>query len=217
MFTGLIEEIGKIERVQKSYGGLRIEIKCEKILEDLKVDDSVAIDGVCQTVVEKTKNGFIVESVEETIRRTIFGNFKPGRIVNLERARKFEDRIGGHIVQGHIDCVGKIIKITKEGLGRLLLIEVPIEVNKYLVPKGSITVNGVSLTIAFVNGNKFSISVIPHTWDNTNLKQQSAMDYVNIEFDYLSKIIINYFENSGYPKLLDQNHSIFDEFLNQPL
>lgn len=217
MFTGLIEEVGKIEKILKIHGGLRFEVRCGSVLENLDIGDSIAMDGACQTVIAKTKNTFIVESVEETLRKTTFGKFTVGRNINLERALRSGDRIGGHIVQGHIDCVGKIVEISKEGLGRALWIEVPFENQKYLIPIGSIAINGISLTIAEVRSNRFKVAIIPHTWENTNLKNINLFDFVNIEFDYLTKIVVHYLESKALIKGSDKIKTILDEFYDQPL
>lgn len=217
MFTGLIEEVGRIKKLQKILGGLLLEISCNKVLSDLKVDDSISIDGACQTVIKMSNDSFFVESVEETLRKTIFSKYAVGRKVNLERARKFEDRIGGHFVQGHIDCLGKIIKITKEGLGRLLFIEVPDEFQKFLIPRGSIAVNGISLTIVEVKGSQLKIAIIPHTWENTTFAECNVGDFVNIEFDYLSKIVIHYLASVHSLNTLDNQSNFLNIYYDQPL
>ncbi|MGQ9818373.1 MAG: riboflavin synthase [Candidatus Kapaibacteriales bacterium] len=217
MFTGLVEEIGKVNKIQRVQGGLLLEVNCSQVLADLKVDDSISIDGACQTVIKKSNNSFFVESVEETLRKTIFSKYMVGRRVNLERARKFEERIGGHFVQGHIDCVGKITKITKEGLGRLLFIQIPIEFKKFLIPQGSIAINGVSLTIANVNNNQLMVAIIPYTWENTNLQEYYVGDFVNIEFDYLSKIVVHYLESFYSSNHTDKGNNPLSFYYEQPL
>lgn len=217
MFTGLIEEVGRIKKIQKVQGGLLLEITGHKVLFDLKVDDSISVDGVCQTVVKRYNDSFFVESVEETLCKTIFSKYAVGRKVNLERARKFDDRIGGHFVQGHVDCIGKITKITKDGLGRLLFIEVPDDFQKFLVPRGSIAINGVSLTIAEVNGIQLKVAIIPHTWRNTTFAECYVEDFVNIEFDYLSKIVIHYLESIHSLNAMDNQSNILNIYYDQPL
>lgn len=217
MFTGLIEEVGRIKKIQKVQGGLLLEITSHKVLFDLKVDDSISVDGVCQTVIKRSNDSFFVESVEETLRKTIFSKYAVGRKVNLERARKFGDRIGGHFVQGHIDCTGKINKITKDGLGRLLFIEVPDDFKEFLVPRGSIAINGVSLTIAEVKGIQLKVAIIPHTWKNTTFAECNVEDFVNIEFDYLSKIAIHYLESIHSLNALDNQSNILNIYYDQPL
>lgn len=217
MFTGLIEEVGRIKKLQKVKGGLLLEITCRKVLSDLKVEDSISIDGACQTVIKRSKDSFFVESVEETLRKTIFNKYAVGTQVNLERARKFEERIGGHFVQGHIDCTGKIFKITKEALGRLLFIEVPDEYQKLLIPRGSIAINGVSLTIAEVKGSQLKVAIVPHTWENTTFAGCYVGDFVNIEFDYLSKIVIHYLKSNPFLNSFDNQSNILNIYFDQPL
>jgi len=191
MFTGLIEEVGTIESINNIGYARKIRVKANKILSDIKIDDSVAIDGACQTVIETGKDYFVVEAVEETINKTNFKLLRPNTKVNLERAAKFGDRIGGHIVQGHVDCTGKIISIEKQSLGILLKIEFPYNYSKYIVEHGSICINGVSLTVARLHGTTLTISVIPHTWNNTTFYINSIGATVNLEFDIISKYVEN--------------------------
>lgn len=210
MFTGLVEEIGTIESISNIGNARKIKVKSTRIMDDVKVDDSIAIDGVCQTVIEFGKDYFIVEAVEETMSKTNFKLLRPGTKVNLERAAKFGSRIGGHIVQGHIDCIGKIISIEKQSLGILLMIEFPYQFSKYIVEHGSVCINGVSLTVARLKGTSLTISVIPHTWNNTTLYMNSIGAIVNLEFDILSK----YVENILKFKTPDSNS--LDAYIDQP-
>lgn len=175
MFTGIIEEIG-IVRIIK---GSTITIGCKKVLENTKIGDSIAVNGCCQTVTAITSDSFSVNVSDETFRITNFKKMKSGDLVNLERALTPSSRMGGHIVQGHIDCTAKY-------LGDMTF-EVPD--SKYIVYKGSITVNGISLTVAKLDGNIFSIAVIPHTLENTNLKYLRTGDSVNIETDILGRYV----------------------------
>ena len=191
MFTGLIEEIGIIQSVKPLGGGKRISINSKKILDDLKIDDSVSINGVCQTVVLRTVNSFDVEAVEETIRKTTFGQLKAGDHVNLERALRAGDRLGGHIVQGHVDCTGNVLTIAKERAGILLWISYPLEFSRYIVNTGSICINGISLTVARSDSGKFMSAIIPHTWDVTILKYLKPGSIVNLEYDIIGKYIEN--------------------------
>lgn len=189
MFTGLIEELGTIREVRPIGMGKVIRVNAHKIMDDIKVDDSVAINGVCQTVVAYSKDTFDVEAVEETIRKTTFNYFRPGMAVNLERASKLGDRMGGHLVQGHVDCTGNILSIEKETAGTLVWITFPEEYSNFVVALGSIAVEGVSLTVAKTEGNKFMISVIPHTWNVTTLKNLRPGSKVNLEFDLIGKYV----------------------------
>lgn len=210
MFTGLIEEIGTIESIINIGNARKIKVKCHKIMDDVKIDDSIAIDGVCQTVIEFGNDYFVVEAVEETMLKTNFKLLRPNAKVNLERAAKVGSRIGGHIVQGHTDCVGKIVSIEKQSLGILVSIEFPYQYSKYVVEHGSICINGVSLTIARLKGTLITISVIPHTWENTNLKDKSIGASINLEFDIISKYVENMI------KFKETKSSNLDVYIDQP-
>ena len=189
MFTGIIEEIGKIEKITPIAGGITIKIKAEKILEDVAVNDSICIDGVCLTVTKKDNETFWADAVGATLEKTTFIKIKADTSVNLERSVKLSDRLGGHLVQGHVNGVGTITEITKLGENYLLKTFIPDELNKYLIKEGSIAINGISLTIADLKSNEISISIIPHTWQNTNLKDKKVNDKVNVEIDILAKYV----------------------------
>ena len=193
MFTGIVEEIGKI----KSFDGKKLVVECSKVLDGTAIGDSIAIDGCCQTVVDMTSNSFRADVSAETLNIT--KGFKAGSNVNLERALTPQTRMGGHIVQGHIDGIGKY-------LGNMTF-EVPKELNKYIVYKGSISVNGISLTVAKSEGNIFSVAIIPHTLENTNLKDLKTGDFVNIETDILGRYIEKF--------LSTQNNNITENFLKE--
>ena len=189
MFTGIIEEIGKIKSFKKDTNGATIEVECSLVLEDTKLGDSIAINGVCQTVIELSPNSFKARVSYETLKVTTFENLKSGDIVNLERALTLNSRLGGHIVSGHVDCKGKFTKIEKLTDFYNLEFENPQEQTKYVVHKGSITINGISLTVAEINQNRFKVAIIPHTFENTNLKALNVGDNVNIETDILGKYV----------------------------
>jgi riboflavin synthase len=189
MFTGIITEIGNVESVRKQGGGVQLSIKALKSSRELKINDSVAINGVCQTVISKSDGMFVVEAVEETLKKTTLGTFKKGFTVNLELAMKLNDRLGGHIVLGHVDTTGKIVNIENNAYSKLYAIQFPIEYKRYVVPVGSIAIDGVSLTIAEVTKNKIKVSIIPHTLQNTLFDTYKKNDIVNIEFDIVGKYI----------------------------
>jgi riboflavin synthase len=215
MFTGLIEETGTIKSIRPEGGGFRISVSAAKITDNMKTDDSVAINGVCQTVVKCDNNGFEVVAVEETLRKTAFKQLRAGDRVNLERALKLSDRLGGHIVQGHVDCTGRINSIEKERTAINLWISYPPEFEKYLVNTGSICINGISLTSARIERNRFMVAVIPHTWDNTTLNEAKTGDLVNLEFDILGKYIKNLMLGNRKNEEKD-NQSGLDRFIDQP-
>ena len=189
MFTGIIEEIGKIEKITPIAGGFTLRIKAEKVIEDLAINDSVCIDGVCLTVTKKDNDAFWADAVGATLEKTTLNNIKATASVNLERSVRLNDRLGGHLVQGHVNGVGTISEITKLGENYLVKIIIPEDLEKYLIKEGSIAVNGISLTIADVFKNEISISIIPHTWQNTNLKDKEVNDRVNVEIDILAKYV----------------------------
>lgn len=213
MFTGLIEEIGTIKSIKNIGGGKRFTISAEKIFDDLKIDDSVSINGACQTVVAINSNTFDVEAVEETLMKTTLTKFKVGKNVNLERAAKISDRLGGHIVQGHIDTTGFIKSIEKQLTGILIWVEFPIKYAKYAVEHGSITIDGISLTIARLRNNMLMVSIIPHTWKMTALRELQNGSEINLEFDIVGKYIENFMK---FNKNENEN-SILKNYIDQPL
>ncbi len=189
MFTGIVEETGIVKTLAKQSNGAVITVECSKVLEGTKLGDSIAINGVCQTVVEFSSDKFRAKVSDETLAVTTFDKLKAGDRVNLERALTLNTRLGGHIVSGHVDCVGKFVSIEKLTDFYNLEFEIPQEQEKYVVHKGSITVNGISLTVAQIIGNVFKVAIIPHTFENTNLKNLKIGDYVNIETDILGKYV----------------------------
>ena len=189
MFTGIIEETGIIEKFAKLDSGAKLSVQCSKILEGIKIGDSICVDGVCQTVTEYNKNSFSVLLSNETLNITNYKNAKSGDIVNLERALTPNSRLGGHIVSGHVDCTGKLVKMEKFSDFYNLSFETTRYASKYIVYKGSITINGISLTVAKIDNNIFTVAVIPNTYQNTNLKKLKNGDNVNIETDILAKYI----------------------------
>jgi riboflavin synthase len=189
MFTGIIEDIGTIEKVSPISGGISLTIRSKKIIEDIAENDSVCIDGVCLTVTKFDKNSFLVDAVGATLEKTTFNKVKAGTLVNLERSLRLSDRLGGHLVQGHVNGIGIITEIKKLGENYLVKIVIPEELERYLIKEGSIAINGISLTIAELNKSEISISVIPHTWQNTNLKDKKVNEKVNVEIDILAKYV----------------------------
>jgi riboflavin synthase len=189
MFTGIIEEIGIIENVKPSGSGVRLAVRAPKSASELKIHDSVDINGACHTVVWRDDNSFEVESVEETLKKTGIGNLKPGDQVNLELPMRLNERLGGHLVLGHVDTTGKILRIEKREGSWFIFITIPSEFEQYVVPVGSISIDGVSLTIATLEGNTLAVSIIPYTMDNTIFKFYKNGSAVNIEFDIVGKYV----------------------------
>lgn len=189
MFTGIVEEIGRVDTVVIGRKSARIKIHAEKVLEDVKLGDSISTNGVCLTVTEFNDSSFTVDVMAETMRRSNLGNLQKGNKVNLERALKVGDKLGGHIVSGHIDGVGIINELKREDNAIWASIGASSEILKYVVLKGSIAIDGVSLTVAYVDDNEFKVSVIPHTQEETTLTHKKVGDKVNLECDMIGKYI----------------------------
>ncbi len=191
MFTGLVEEIGTVESVQRMDGAVRLTISGEKVLGDLKVDDSIAINGVCLTAVHVSDHDFKVEAVEETLRKTTLNSLQHGTEVNLERAARVSDRLGGHLVQGHVDSIGRVTSVHPLPGSVLITIKLPPQQMKYVISEGSICINGVSLTVAKIDGSNITVSLIPHTLEQTTLGNLKSGAPVNVEVDLIGKYVEN--------------------------
>lgn len=189
MFTGIIEAVGKVSGVERGSKSVKLTVATGHIAEDVNLGDSVAVSGVCLTVVEIRPPYLSFDAVYETLRRTALENLRPGDAVNLERAVSVGSRLGGHIVQGHVDGVGTVASIRPVGDSWWVYVEVSPELMRYVVTKGSVTVDGISLTVADSAERTFAISVIPHTWENTTLSNLRAGDKVNVETDIIGKYV----------------------------
>lgn len=189
MFTGIIEEIGTVGQASRSGGSLRLRIKAPRVATEVSVGDSINIDGACQTVTQVKDEFFTVEAVEETLKRTTLGKLKSGDRVNLERALRASDRLGGHLVSGHVDFVGRIKSIVRRDQSRIYEFEFPEEYKSHFVDKGSVAVDGISLTVVDVQENSFTVSVIPYTMRETTLGVKKTGDGVNIETDLIGKYV----------------------------
>lgn len=185
MFTGIIEEIGTVKALKPGI----LELNAKKVLEDVHIGDSIAVNGVCLTVTSFTSNSFCVDVMPETFRRTSLGQLSIGKTVNLERAMAANGRFGGHIVAGHIDDTGTISNIRNEGNAVWITIDTPSSLLKYIIEKGSITIDGISLTVATVTDHDFSVSIIPHTGEETTLLSKRIGDKVNLECDMVGKYV----------------------------
>jgi riboflavin synthase len=189
MFTGLIKDIGKIIKVTPNTEGAALIIESKKLICEIGIDDSVAVNGTCLTATKVQGNQFSVQAVHVTLEKTTTGKLKPGSVVNLELALRANDRLGGHFVQGHVNTVGRITDIKKIGKNTIYTTELDKNYEKYLINEGSIALDGISLTISHLKNNKFSVSIIPHTIDNTILYTKKIGDSVNIEVDVMAKYI----------------------------
>lgn len=189
MFTGLIEEVGHVISSAPHGSVTDIAIAARVVLEGVRIGDSIAINGVCQTVTAFGNSSFTVQAVEETLRRTTFGSLKRGSRVNLERSLRLGDRLGGHFVQGHVDGAGRITRLSGAPDNRLISVSPPPELLRFIAEKGSITLDGVSLTVSFASGDEFGVSIIPHTLGATTLSTVRAGDMVNIEVDVIARYV----------------------------
>lgn len=185
MFTGIIEEVGRIRRI----GGGQLAVDCAKVVEDVQLGDSIAVNGICLTVTAFDKNHFTADVMPETLRRTSLSELGKGSPVNLERALTLSARLGGHIVSGHIDGTGEILSFQEEGNAILMKIVAGPDLLRYIVEKGSVALDGISLTVASVTEKDFTVSLIPHTREVTNLGYKKAGSTINIETDVLGKYV----------------------------
>jgi len=209
VFTGIIEEIGRIKNIRSNYGNSLLEIQAQKVISDAKIGSSIAVNGICLTVVEIKKTGFIAEVIKETLLRSNLSGIKTGQSVNLERPLKANGSFDGHIVMGHADGTGKIREIKKEKGSWLATVEISSGLAVYIVNKGSIAVDGISLTVTECKGDIFTLNVIPHTIENTTLKERISGDKVNIEVDVIAK----YAEKISAKKT--EKKELTKEFLNE--
>lgn len=196
MFTGLIEEMGKIIVLKNNT----IKISCNKILENIKIGESVSVNGVCLTISEFTTNSFSADVMPVTLEKSNLGKMQRMKHVNLERALRLDNRLGGHLVSGHIDGTVSIKKMYRSGSANMIRFELPEEKRKFLIPEGSITLNGVSLTVAAIGKNFFEVSLIPETWQHTNLKFAEVGDQINTEFDLIGKYLYNFWKKKDVEK-----------------
>lgn len=189
MFTGIIEEVGIVSQLTKLSTGALVKISCKKVLEDFKIGESVAVNGVCLTARDVQKSAFIADVMPETLRSTNLGSFSIGEYVNLEKAIKAGGCFGGHIVLGHIDGTGQIIKNYSKGNVKIFQIICSEELMKYIVLKGSVAIDGISLTVQSIESQSFTVSIIPHTLKTTSLQYRVSGDTVNIETDIIGKYV----------------------------
>ena len=191
MFTGIIEEVGKVSAVQQQGGKRRLTVSCSKLLPELKPGDSMAVSGVCLTAVDLSNNSFTADLAQETWKRTSFSRIHEGALVNLELPMRANGRFDGHVVQGHVDGTGRFVSLapTPDGNDFLLTIHVPSELARYIVEKGSLAIEGISLTVAAVDGVEVRVAIIPHTAEMTNLGSLKPGDPVNLEVDVIAKYV----------------------------
>lgn len=191
MFTGIIKSVGRVAKIKALDGGKELSISTE-LASKLDVDQSISVNGVCHTVTECNGEQFTVQSVEETLRKTNIGGLSEGDPVNLERSLRPDQLLDGHMVQGHVDATGVIVDIEKEGTDYLFTIEYPEKDTSLIVGRGSVSVDGISLTVAQEEDNTFQVAIIPYTYNNTNLGNKEVGDSVNLEYDILGKYVLKY-------------------------
>lgn len=196
IFTGLITEVGKVSRVERRSDGARLSIEARKVLEGTRIGDSISINGVDLTVVEMDSSHFRADASLETLRRSTLGDLRAGSPVNLERALSLGERFGGHIVQGHVDGTARLVAARSEGNARRMRFRVPRELMRYVAIKGSIAVDGISLTVSGLDEDWFEVVIIPYTWRETNLSGLRPGDSVNLEVDVLAKYVERLMRNA---------------------
>lgn len=215
MFTGIVEEIGTVKRIRQGQHSAVLEIHAEVVLEDAGIGDSIAVNGICLTVTTLFNNTFTADVMHETLKRSALSGLVPGSHVNLERAMQANGRFGGHMVSGHIDGVGKIIRIQKDDNAIWFTIQAPPEIMRYIVKKGSIAIDGISLTVADTGEDNFSVSTIPHTVSQTILSERKEGDHVNLETDIVGKYVEKLLPVSLQPQKSANNTNITMEFLEK--
>lgn len=192
MFTGIIKETGRIIKIKDKTFDKEIGVRCHKILKDLHNGDSIAVSGVCLTVTDTGGQSFSCDASFNTLHNTSLRHLRVNDMVNLESSLTTSDRLGGHFVFGHVDCTAKILKISKIGRSYKINLELPSDIRDFMVPNGSVAIEGISLTISEVQNNIFSVVIIPYTFENTNLSKKHTGDIVNIEVDMLARYVINF-------------------------
>jgi riboflavin synthase len=198
MFTGIVEEIGTLKEIIPSSQSIKLTVQCQKVIQDVKIGDSIAVNGICLTVTKFTSNSFTADVMPETMRKTNLGSLRVGEKVNLERALRLGDRLGGHIVTGHIDGTGKVFDRLEEDNAIWLEITASSDILKYIVQKGSVALDGTSLTIADIGDKSFKVSLIPLTAEMTNLKNKKYGDVINIECDIMGKYVEKLLNKDAY-------------------
>ena len=190
MFTGIVQSVGRIARLEPRGGDVRLHVDTSDLdLADVALGDSIAVSGCCLTVVSLADHGFAADVSNESLSLTTLGKLKPGDPVNLEKALRLADRLGGHLVSGHVDGLGKVVSVTSDGRSQRWTFEVPEALARYIAHKGSVTIDGTSLTVNEVDGTRFGVNLIPHTVEHTSFHARQAGDVVNIEVDVVARYI----------------------------
>lgn len=213
MFTGLIQQVGRLQGLVRAGGGWRLAVRCRPWPEPLVIGESMAVQGACLTLVEATSDSFVVDLLDETLSRTALRQLQPGARLNLERALRLGDRLGGHFVSGHVDEVGRVTEIVRHGRDIGLTVSCSRPLARMTVMKGSIAIDGVSLTVAGLGDDSIAVEIIPHTWAETSLNERRPGDPVNLEADLIGKHVARLLEGSAATQ--PQKQSISEELLRQ--
>ena len=213
MFTGIIEEKGVLKSVRHGARSSELVVAAKKILEDIKIGDSISTNGICLTVTGFTSDQFTVDAMPETLRQTSLSVLKNGSAVNLERALRLSDRLGGHLVSGHIDGTGKVSKVWIEDNATWINVTAEPSILKYIINRGSVALDGVSLTVATVDSRSFNVSIIPHTQISTTLTEKRPGDMINIECDMIAKYVERFTLNSKQHQVIDLEFLAQNNFL----
>jgi riboflavin synthase len=190
MFTGLIEEVGVVRRLERGPAGGKLSVRARTVLEGSKIGDSIAVSGACLTVIALDGEGFVVECMPETLARTTLGHVGPGALVNLERSLRWGDRLGGHLVLGHVDDVGEVLEVRQQGIAWQVRVSLPPSLRGAVAAKGSIAIDGISLTVIRVDDGSFEVGIIPHTLKETTLRAVKAGMRLNLEADVLARYVV---------------------------
>jgi riboflavin synthase len=206
MFTGIIEELGVVSRIKLAADSAELSIKAKKVLEETRLGDSIAVNGVCLTVIRLGIQEFTVDVMAETLTKTALAQLEPGSKVNLERALQLFSRLGGHLVSGHVDDIGTIKRITAAGIATIYEISISPSLSSFIIPKGSIALDGISLTVVQAEKDFFSVSLIPHTFAQTTLGLRKVGEQVNLETDIIGKYIASLISNSPQKSQTTRNN-----------
>jgi riboflavin synthase len=190
MFTGLIEEVGLVKRLERGPAGGKLSVRAKTVLDGTKIGDSIAVSGACLTVIALDSEGFVVECMPETLTRTTLGQAGSGSLVNLERSLRWGDRLGGHLVLGHVDAVGEVLRVRQAGIASEVRVSLPAELRGAVAARGSVAIDGISLTVIGVDGEGFEVGIIPHTLKETTLRAVKAGARVNLEADVLARYVL---------------------------
>ncbi len=215
MFTGIIKETGRIIKIEDNITSRVLKVQCDKILKNLNTSDSISVNGACLTVTGIDSQGFTCDVSFNTIKNTSLSDARAGDIVNLEDSLTASDKLGGHFVNGHVDCTAPILKVVNTGRFYNIKVELPPEIRDFIALNGSVAIDGISLTVAGVNSDSFNLVIIPYTYENTNLSSKKPGDPVNIEVDMLARYVINFLKIGGTGNYDSQKNK--DEILKEKL